>query len=74
MLNYADTMCFQHGSPIIELIGLVKLTSRYFLTGLCHSSNSLTVMKKTVCKMGETGHYLIVKPGTNMDLDGNLLE
>ena len=34
---------------VVQLVCLVEVTSRYFLTGRCHSSNSLTVVKKTVC-------------------------
>ena len=32
-----------------------------FLTGRCHSCNGLTVVKKTVCKMGQTGHAEFIR-------------
>ena len=36
---------------LVQLTGLVHVTSRYFLTGRCHS---LTIVeRKTVCKMRE---------------------
>ena len=47
---------------IVQLVGLVEVTSRYFLTGRCHSSNGLTIVKKkTVCKMGQTGHVEFIR-------------
>ena len=47
---------------LVQLTGLVEVTSSYFLTGRCHSSNGLTIVKKkTVCNMGQTGQAEFIR-------------
>ena len=53
---------FTSGKCLVQLTSLVEVTSRYFLTERCHSSNSLTIMKKQ-CKMGQTGHAKFIRLG-----------
>ena len=33
---------------LVQLTGLVEVSSRYFLTGRCHSSNGLTIVKNSL--------------------------
>ena len=56
------SICFQLNFILVQIIGLVEVTLRYLLTDPCPSSNSLIVMKKkTVCKMGQTGHPKFIR-------------
>ena len=46
---------------LVQLVGPVEVTSRYFLTGRCHSSKRFDSREKTVCKMGQTGHAEFIR-------------
>ena len=45
------TCCPKHQEALVQLVGLVEVTLRYFLTGRWFDSR-----EKTVCKMGQTSH------------------
>ena len=46
---------------VVQLFGVVESDIEIILTGRCHSSNGLTIVKKTLCKIGHTGHAEFIR-------------